>query len=98
MSSRQIASKVGISNGSAYYVLAALIKKGFLKLENFKKNPKKDQYVYLLTPKGIKEKSVLTIRFIERKKREFEFLKEEIRTLEEETKVLKQNSEYNADN
>ena len=94
MSSRQIASKVGISNGSAYYVLTALIEKGFLKLENFKKNPKKDQYTYLLTPKGIKEKSALTYRFIERKKREFEFLKQEIRALEKETNALEANINY----
>ena len=84
MSTRQVADKVGISNGSAYYVLTALIQKGFVKLENFKNNPRKDQYAYLLTPKGIREKSLLTHRFIGRKREEFELLKSEIKALEEE--------------
>ena len=84
MSSRQIADEVGISNGSAYYVLTALVEKGFVKLENFKNNPRKGQYAYLLTPKGIREKSLLTNRFIERKRQEFEDLRAEIQALEEE--------------
>ena len=57
MSTRQVADEVGISNGSAYYVLTALVEKGFVKLGNFTKNPRKSQYAYLLTPKGIREKS-----------------------------------------
>ena len=84
MSSRQIADKVNISNGSAYYVLTALVEKGFVKLGNFKNNPRKGQYAYLLTPKGIREKSLLTHSFIERKRKEFEDLKTEIKVLEEE--------------
>ena len=84
MSSRQVADAVGISNGSAYYVLTALIEKGMVKLENFKKNPKKGRYAYLLTPKGIREKSLLTHNFIERKRKEYENLKKEIEALEEE--------------
>ena len=87
LSSRQIAEKVGVSNGSAYYILNALLKKGFIKCENFKANPKKRSYSYLLTPKGIHEKSVLTFRFIKRKKEEFEALREEINLLEKEAKV-----------
>ncbi len=84
MSSRQVADAVGISNGSAYYVLTALVEKGLVKLENFKKNPKKGRYAYLLTPKGIREKSLLTHNFIERKRQEYRDLKTEIEALEEE--------------
>jgi len=84
ISTRQVADEVGISNGSAYYVLTALVEKGFLKLGNFKNNPRKGQYAYLLTPKGIREKSLLTHSFIERKRDEFELLKAEIKALEEE--------------
>ena len=50
MSTRQIANEVGISNGSAYYLLTAFVEKGFVKLGNFKNNPRKGQYAYLLTP------------------------------------------------
>ena len=84
VSSRQVAEVVGISNGSAYYILAALVDKGFVKLSNFKKNTRKGSYIYLLTPKGIREKSDLTLLFIKRKRQEFEDLREEIRTLEDE--------------
>jgi EPS-associated MarR family transcriptional regulator len=84
MSTRQVSDEVGISNGSAYYVLTALVEKGFVKLGNFKNNPRKGQYAYLLTPKGIREKSLLTHRFIERKHQEFEDLRAEIQMLEEE--------------
>ena len=84
MSTRQIADAVGISNGSAYYVLRALVDKGFVKLDNFKKNPRKRQYAYLLTPKGVLEKSKLTRGFIERKHQEYAALKAEIQALEEE--------------
>ena len=84
VSSRQVADAVGISNGSAYYILAALVDKGFVKLSNFKKNTRKGGYAYLLTPKGIREKSHLTLRFIKRKRQEFEDLRAEIEALEHE--------------
>ena len=89
MSSREIADKVGIANGSAYYVLTALIEKGFVKLENFKNSQRKGQYGHLLTPKGIREKSLLTHRFISRKRQEFDALRAEIESLEEEVGLSK---------
>ena len=82
MTTREIAQKVGISNGSAYYLLTSLIDMGFVKLSNFKDNSQKVKYSYFLTPKGIREKSLVTTRFLVRKKQEFEALKEEIDTLE----------------
>ena len=84
MSTRQVADEVGISNGSAYYALTALVGKGFVKLGNFKNNPRKGRYAYLLTPKGIREKSLLTHSFIARKRQEFEDLRAEIQALERE--------------
>jgi EPS-associated MarR family transcriptional regulator len=89
MSSRQIADKVGIANGSAYYVLTALVEKGFVKLENFKNSQRKGRYAYLLTPRGIREKSLLTHRFIGRKRQEFDALRAEIESLEEEAGLAK---------
>ena len=82
MTTREIAKKVGISNGSAYYLLTALINMGFIKISNFKESSKKSRYSYLLTPKGIREKSLITTKFLIRKKKEFEILKAEINTLE----------------
>ena len=89
MSSREVADAVGISNGSAYYVLTALVEKGLVKLENFKKNPHKGRYAYLLTPKGIREKSILTHNFIELKRKEYENLRKEIEAMEEEAGLIR---------
>jgi len=82
MTTREIAQKVGISNGSAYYLLTSLIDKGFVKLANFKKSDQKIKYSYLLTPKGIREKSIIAQKFIFRKKKEYDVLREEIISLE----------------
>ena len=82
MTTREIAQKVGISNGSAYYLLTSLIDMGFIKLSNFKKSEQKAKYSYLLTPKGIREKSLVTSKFLVRKKQEYELLKKEIAELE----------------
>ena len=82
MTTREIAQKIGISNGSAYYLLTSLIDKGFVKLLNFSQNKQKLRYSYLITPKGIREKSLITSKFLDRKKQEFEALREEINSLE----------------
>ncbi len=82
MTSRVLAQKVGISNGSAYYLLKSLIDKGFVKFVNFKKSSQKTKFSYLLTPKGIREKSLLSYKYIVQKKREYKALKEEVANLE----------------
>jgi len=82
MTTREIAQKIGISNGSAYYLLTSLIDMGFIKLSNFKDSSQKIKYYYLLTPKGIREKSLVTSKFLVRKKQEYELLKNEIIKLE----------------
>jgi EPS-associated MarR family transcriptional regulator len=96
MTTREIAQKVGISNGSTYYLLTSLIDMGFIKLSNFKDSSQKTKYSYLLTPKGIREKSLITSKFLVRKKQEFEALRKEINALEKAFgDVL--NSEYEDD-
>jgi len=75
---KTLAQKLQISIGKTNYVLKALIEKGFIKAENFFANKNKNQYRYLLTEEGIKEKIVLTEKFIERKKREYDELMREL--------------------
>ena len=58
--------------------MSALRDKGLVKIKNFKKNPKKIQYIYVLTPKGIAEKTKLTINFMKQKMKEYEELKKEL--------------------
>ena len=84
ISTRELAARMQISNGAAYYVLNALIEKGYVKAENFKNNPKKSGYLYLLTPYGLREKSRLTAEFIQRKRAEYDALEREIHVLEQE--------------
>ena len=84
ISTREIACKVGISNGAAYYCVSALIDKGFVKLQNFRKSKKKANYLYQLTARGIREKAALTVQFLELKRQEYEYLKAEIMWLEDE--------------
>lgn len=78
MSQRDLARAVGISTGGIHYVLSALVDKGLLKLGNFTAAPDKRRYAYVLTPKGIATKAVLTRRFLIRKMDEYEALKAEI--------------------
>ena len=81
LTQRELALKLGISLGGLNYSLRALIDKGFVKMQNFNKAENKLKFVYLLTPHGIKEKSELMYRFLERKMHEYETLKAEIDTL-----------------
>tara|TARA_A100001388_G_scaffold2812_1_gene2054 strand:- start:566 stop:877 length:312 start_codon:yes stop_codon:yes gene_type:complete len=74
VSQRQIAKKTGFSIGKVNYCLKALLDLGFVKMQNFSKSSKKMNYVYILTPKGIKEKSVVTKKFIIKKKQEYDKL------------------------
>ena len=84
ISTREIASRVGISNGAAYYCVTALVEKGFVKLKNFTQSKAKANYIYELTPRGIRAKAALTVQFLERKKNEYHELKAEIKRLENE--------------
>ena len=78
-SQRELAEELGFSLGKLNYCLKALKNKGFVKVENFKKNPNKLNYVYVLTPKGITEKTKLTVNFMKRKLKEYDELKKEIK-------------------
>ena len=75
-----MADELGFSLGKLNYCLRALKDKGFIKIRNFTKNPNKLNYIYVLTPKGITEKTKLTINFMKRKMSEYEDLKEELET------------------
>lgn len=84
ISQRELAKEAGISLGSMHYCLKALALKGWLKAGNFKNNPDKSVYLYLLTPEGVTQKSRLAIDFLRRKKQEYDELKKEIDQLSEE--------------
>tara|TARA_B100000686_G_scaffold301233_1_gene336375 strand:+ start:142 stop:441 length:300 start_codon:yes stop_codon:yes gene_type:complete len=75
---RELAAELGFSLGKLNYCLKALKMKGFIKMKNFEKNPNKINYIYVLTPRGIAEKTKLTINFMKRKMKEYDELKKEM--------------------
>ena len=83
MSQRDLAEALGVSTGGVHYLLKALIDKGFVKLGNFTRSKDKRRYAYVLTPKGISERTALTRDFLARKMAEYERLKAEIRDVRE---------------
>lgn len=84
MTQRELAEALGVSVGAANYCLKALVEKGWIKLENFQKNPNKLGYLYLLTPVGIAAKAQLAASFLRRKMAEYDALRDEIEQLRAE--------------
>ena len=78
---RHLSEKVGISLGAINYCLAALVDKGLLKVQNFKKSKNKLGYIYILTPKGLTKKAIMTKEFLKLKLAGYEALKIEIEVL-----------------
>ena len=86
LTQRQLADELGISLGKTHYLIKSLIKVGWVKLDNFQKSNNKWGYAYLLTPMGIAEKAAITARFLVKKQREYNALRDEIAQLEAEVK------------
>ena len=84
LSQRQLAAELGVSLGGVNYALKALVERGFVKAGNFHKSGKKVAYLYVLTPKGIAEKTSLATAFLGRKLEEYEVLRQEIMALKGE--------------
>ena len=78
-SQRILASELGFSLGKLNYCLKALKAKGLIKIKNFKKNPNKINYFYVLTPQGIAEKAELTLNFMKKKMEEYDELRKDIK-------------------
>ena len=78
-SQRELAEELGFSLGKLNYCIKALQYKGLIKIRNFQKNPNKINYIYVLTPRGIAQKTKLTLNFMKRKMKEFDELKKELK-------------------
>jgi len=94
LSQRELSSRLGISLGKVNFLLNALIDKGLVKVENFKKSNNKIAYLYNLTPRGIEEKTRMTYHFLKRKTREYEQLEQEIRQLQKEVQTMGSGLEF----
>src|SRR4051812_9147466 len=84
LTQREMAQELGVSLGKTNYCLHALLEKGFVKIQNFRRSQSKRGYVYLLTPEGITAKASLTRDFLNRKKEEYDALRLEIERLQKE--------------
>ena len=84
---RELAQHLGVSLGKVNYCLKALIDRGWVKVKNFKNSNNKASYAYLLTPRGIEEKTQITLRFLKHKVQEYQHLKKEIVELEREVLI-----------
>ena len=78
-SQRELAEELGFSLGKLNYCVKALQSKGLIKIRNFQKNPNKINYIYVLTPRGIAQKTRLTMNFMKRKMKEYDELKKELK-------------------
>ena len=83
LSQRELAKVLGVSLGGVNYSLRALAERGMVKVQNFKRSEKKLAYAYVLTPRGLAEKTRLTSNFLKRKLEEYEALKAEIASLQQ---------------
>ena len=88
LNQRGLADHLGLSLGKANYCLRALVRKGLVKIRNFRRSDNKLAYAYLLTPSGMQEKARLTVAFLRRKQQEYERLQLEIERLEAEVAAL----------
>ena len=84
LSQRQLAAELGVSLGGVNYAVKALVERGFVKADNFRKSGNKVAYLYVLTPQGVAEKSLLATAFLGRKLEEYEVLRQEIESLKGE--------------
>ena len=84
ISQRELADELGVSLGQINYQLKALKERGLIKVSNFMRSNNKLAYIYLLTPKGVADKLVITKKFLVRKRQEFELMKAELEELEQE--------------
>ena len=82
LTQRQMANLLGVSLGKTNYLIKALLERGLVKVNNFKKSNKKIGYLYFLTPKGIETKRKLTMIFLQRKSEEFDKLKIDLERIE----------------
>jgi EPS-associated MarR family transcriptional regulator len=84
ISQRELARSLGVSLGKTHYLMKALLEKGLVKADNFRRSDNKLAYAYLLTPKGITAKLELTRAFLRLKEGEYRSALEEIARLRKE--------------
>ena len=78
LTQRELSFHLSMSLGKVNYLIKSLIRRGLVKVDNFKSSSNKISYLYMLTPSGIEEKARTTFFFLKRKLEEYERLEMEI--------------------
>lgn len=85
LSQREIAETLGVSVAKVNYLINALVEKGHIKIAAFRRSGDKlNKIAYLLTPEGLANRIALTRDYLEKKTREYEAIKAEIKSLRAE--------------
>ena len=88
LTQREMHQRMDVSLGKVNYCISGLVEKGLIRVERFKKNPKKKAYLYRLTPKGIEELTQLTFNYLKRRIDEYDQIKNEITFLAKQIKKM----------
>lgn len=88
LTQRELSFRLGMSLGKVNYLIKSLIRRGLVKMDNFKSSSNKISYLYKLTPSGIEEKARTTFFFLKRKLEEYERLEMEIGELQREISII----------
>ena len=97
LTQRELAGQLGLSLGKTNFLINALLEKGAIKMENFRRSDTKlKKIAYLLTPSGIHERMRLTQSYLARKRLEYENPKAEIRALERDTAAVDRSGDLKA--
>jgi len=81
---------MGVSLGKVNYCLKALVDVGQVKFGNFAASKNKLGYAYLLTPKGVKEKTKAAVNFLKIKQRQYDTIKKILIFFRKNYQVLRQ--------
>ena len=75
---RNLSSQLGFSLGKLNYCLKRLNEHGLIRIKRFTNSKNKLGYIYVLTPRGMRARTKLTINYMKQKIKEYDELKKEL--------------------
>jgi EPS-associated MarR family transcriptional regulator len=75
---RNLSNQLGFSLGKLNYCVKKLKQHGLIKIKRFQDSKNKLNYMYVLTPRGMKQRTKITIDYMKKKMEEYEELRKEL--------------------
>jgi|TARA_B110000438_G_C15621664_1_gene566836 EPS-associated MarR family transcriptional regulator len=75
---RSLSNQLGFSLGKLNYCLKKLKEHGLIRMKRFNDSENKLNYMYVLTPRGMRERTKLTVNYMKQKMKEYDELKKEL--------------------